>query len=328
MKKSIATALIVAGICLVIGLMIIGCTLAALKGDYSSISQNTEWEEKHYSFDVDEVISFKLTDHNNPVIVRRSSNDKINVTCFDSERQFYEVTDNNGKIVFEFTDNLRFWEYFGFDFDTTDRTIIIEFPTTDASLDISTSNSSINVSELDCSNKAEFRTSNAPITLNDCFFGASLTLNTSNDSISTENVTAGEIEADTSNDPLNFTNLACASLHATTSNGSVVMENVDVNNELIISTSNGSVEMEKINVKNELIISTSNDDITFSDISAASYDFTSSNGSIKGTLPGKISDYNISSDTSNASNSLPERLDGKIKLSVHTSNDDIAIYFE
>ena len=79
----------------------------------------------------------------------------------------------------------------------------------------------------------------------------------------------------------------------------------------------------------EVSASTSNGRVTFSGLRASqSIELCTTNASIRGALPGTLGDYAVDSGTSNGRNSLPERSEGAIRLSAHTSNGAIDLKFE
>ena len=102
--------------------------------------------------------------------------------------------------------------------------------------------------------------------------------------------------------------------------GSQVLENMD-------AVFGAEAERRREAEAERIEAGTSNSSIRFEQLRAAGYSFTSSNGSIGGTLPGELGDYAVQSGTSNGRNDLPAHSEGVIPLSVHTSNSSIRIGF-
>ncbi|MDF2567626.1 MAG: hypothetical protein K0R90_1082 [Oscillospiraceae bacterium] len=131
-----------------------------------------------------------------------------------------------------------------------------------------------------------------------------------------------------------------------TSNSSIYAEDIKSTNNLIFKTSNSKIELRGI-VADDLTVTTSNGKITLFDVEGSSsvnaktsngkieldnvksedIKLKSSNGSIVGSVVGNEDDYRINADTSNASNNLTNRYDGKYSLSAETSNARIDIDF-
>lgn len=176
----------------------------------------------------------------------------------------------------------------------------------------------------------------------------SLHTDTSNGTVDVQNVTVQDtMVLKSSNCAIHAAFCEAASLQATTSNAALQLENVRTKSNMILSTSNGRVTLveaecpEEINVQDSnaaieltgvackrLCAATSNSPLRFDAVKAEDYSFTTSNGSVTGTLPGKAEDYGIHSKTSNGTNTLPELSGGAIPLTVRTSNGSIHVSFQ
>ena len=156
-----------------------------------------------------------------------------------------------------------------------------------------------------------------------------LKLNTSNASIHVSGLTgAGDIRMETSNSSIDISDVTAAGIGAQTSNGSVTLANAVIAGVVDVKSSNGTIHAKKVAAKDRLTLNTSNARINVEQITSAAIELHSSNGSISGTVAGKRSDYTISSDTSNADNSLGDGGKGPSSLTVNTSNGDIRVTFQ
>ena len=169
--------------------------------------------------------------------------------------------------------------------------IVVEVPVNfDGALWARTSNSSIKAEGLAHLNVTEFITSNGRIEV--------------------EHIYSDSMAIKSSNGRIVLTKLEGRTLNAETNNGRIVADRVAYSEHLRLGTSNGAIEVEDI-VSDHIVLKTSN-------------------GAIKGTMPGAMSEYHITSSTSNGSNNLPRNAnsDREKTLDVKTSNAKINILFD
>lgn len=158
---------------------------------------------------------------------------------------------------------------------------------------------------------------------------AGLDLHTSNGRLSAQGVHCwGTAVLRTSNGSLKAVDFSAKAITCTTSNGSLTIEQVKAQKELQAQSSNGKITATGVSAPEKVRLATSNGTIEVHGLESSSIELASSNGSIRGDLPGKQQDYSIRSATNNGRNSLPLKQDGGAQtLSVHTSNARIDLAF-
>lgn len=305
MKKGIKAAIIVASCCLGVGIAL-GVVGFALNGGKfmkravvhigeeidGALDDNT-FVEKVYEAESASIDSIHVTDRNNAIEVYPSSDGKLRITYYESNRIEYDIEESANQLRMKVEDNKKWYDYihFGWWYDDDENIDMkIEVPEQMAAqLNIETSNARINVEDVMLKENCLFHSSNGRIELSSVSGDAVMELETSNGKVILSDVKGKEIEADTSN-------------------GSVELYNVEAK-ELGVDTSNASIKL------GGTILS---DDI----------DLETSNGKVEGMITGRESDYEITSKTSNGNNSLPEdRSGGTKKLRVKTSNGRIDVSF-
>jgi len=138
-------------------------------------------------------------------------------------------------------------------------------------------------------------------------FEGPVIVRTTNGHIEATNLTAEKISLSTSNGSIQVKGAACRLLESYNSNGSLHFENVLASESFTVTDSNGSIRLEKLDCP-EIHIKTSN-------------------GSVKGTIAGKESDYNIDFDTSNGSGSRTADNGAEKNITVYSSNGSIDLEF-
>jgi ElaB/YqjD/DUF883 family membrane-anchored ribosome-binding protein len=154
-------------------------------------------------------------------------------------------------------------------------------------------------------------------------------LKTTNSRIALEGVTCVRLEARTTNARIVLEQVSAKQdIQCTTSNSRIESRQVKCGGNITLTTSNSRITAEATAARGELNLTTSNSSMDVNALSADTITLRTSNGSISGTLPGRMSDWAIESRTSNGSNSLPTDQPGEKLLRVRTSNGSIRIRFE
>ena len=159
---------------------------------------------------------------------------------------------------------------------------------------------------------------------------AGLDLRTSNGRLSAEGLNCwGAATLKTSNGSLRLKDFSAKTLQAATSNGSLTLQKVRAARTLSAATSNGKITAQDVSAPEMLSLHTSNGGIEVDGLSGGALELASSNGAIRGRLPGRLADYTVRSATSNGRNNLPGQQDGGATvLHAHTSNARIDLAFD
>lgn len=233
---------------------------------------------------------------------------RARVTCEENEAFVYDIAEESGVLTVEKRDlrKAQFGLYFGF---YQESALKIELPA-GAAVDVATQNGSIRLT-----GGAEGLSS------------PTVSLQSANGSVAVEGVRAGEIAALTSNDDVEIADVEADALTVATSNDSVTLHSVRAG-EISLETRNGEIRLEDVQA-DALAARTENDGIAFCGVEAArSIELETSNGDIRGALPGSLGDYSVESTATNGENSLPEALESDgVYLRAETVNGDIDVAF-
>ena len=292
MSKSKIT-IIVASCILMLGIVL--CGVGYCLGGVNSFLKggafmDSNYEEKVFEAPASQVDSIKISDRNNNVILRPSSDDMVRVYYHISDKLPFEVKLDGGELVGKRGDLRKWYNYIGLNFSLRAYTTIIEIPDGfSGSLMLRTSNASIVASDVDVTGALSLITSNAKITTENVQVRDTLSADTSNAAIIAERVTARE--------------LVC-----NTSNGSI-RTNATVNERVYLDTSNATIRLDLYG-------------------GADSITANSSNGDIEGRIHADIGDYRITVKTSNGDCNLNNTTRGDKTLKLTTSNADIDVLVE
>ena len=274
-----------------------------------------EYEQRIFTCPAEGIHHISLQARNIGLRMEQSPDDQIHLTYYTSEKDRYAVSLQDGVLSLTALDAAKGAQrFFSFNFNQFKAlwrqgtpTVELLMPAdTLCDLSASTSNASIHARNLSSLCHIFLRTSNSRITL--------------------EAIKCKQLEMETSNARLTLHNVESKSgLKGKTSNGRIEGEQVKAGAALQLATSNGSIRAAACTAEESLTLTASNGAIEVNDCRGQSISLRTSNGSIRGVLPGPLSRYAIDSGTSNGRNSLPQHQAGETPLSVHTSNGNIAI---
>jgi len=272
-------------------------------------------------YNPDKVNMVRVIDGDHRVKLIRGA--QVAVNYEDDPNGKYEVSLEGGVLTLKYTAEKRsfFRNIFGWRQKAAE--VTVELPNGWAGIaDIRTANAAVSASV--AINELMMHTSNGAIVLEDTTIRR-INGNTSNGALRLENVTCGEMELGTSNGRIVAQDITGKTVKLTSGNASVNVHAATVN-DLFIKSSNGGLRIEDV-TGGKLHAQTSNGSVKVSGINAEDVTLISSNGSISGDICGEMSDYAITSKTSNGKNNLPNGTAGERKLDVRTSNSNIAIEF-
>ena len=257
------------------------------------------------TFPESEIRKLTISDFNNSFEIIPTSGDKFEVTSFETEEKGYEIKEVGDElriIAFRKETGIRKW----FHFDVRSKTLVVKVPKNfRGDIDASTTNGSARVERLACGD---------------------VVIKTRNGALHLDTIAANTINASSTNGAIRSATVKAKSITLGTSNGSVYLDSVATEN-LKASSSNGPFHVSTVAAET-IDLHTSNGSMSVNKVAAErSISMTSSNGSITGVIGGKMSDYAITSSTSNAKNNLPNGTSGPKKLHVSTSNARINIDF-
>lgn len=197
-------------------------------------------------------------------------------------------------------------------------------------LEAATSNASIKVSGLSALCDTQLKTTNCRIEVTDV---SCLRLNcgtTNARLVLTRVQTRKELTGKTTNSRIEAQELSAGgSIALTTTNSRIEARELSAEGGIALTTTNSHMLMEDSRSSQEIRLTTGNAGLEIWRSDAPNVLLKTSNGMIRGQLPGSQRDWRILSHTSNGRNSLPTDQPGGPKtLDAHTSNGAIDLHFD
>lgn len=282
-------------------------------------AENSRAMRREYNPDKVKLVRVIDRDHG----VKLVKGGKVALNYEDDPNGKYEVSLEGGVLTLKYTAEKRsfFRNIFGWRQKAAE--VTVELPNGwEGIADIRTENAAVSASV--AINELMMHTSNGAITLEDATIRR-INGKTSNGALRLECVTCVEMELGTSNGRIVAQDITGKTVKLTSGNASVNVHAATVN-DMSLRSSNGGLRIEDV-TGGKLHAQTSNGSVKVSGINAEDVTLISSNGSISGDICGEMTDYAVTSKTSNGKNNLPNGTAGARKLDVRTSNASIAIEF-
>lgn len=298
-----------------------------------------DYERRTLSMPASEIHAIRLRGTDMPMKITPSSNDEITLTYYTCAADEYRAYAQDGVLILEpvssqpglagFRMSFLGREVFKVLWSHSVPTIELTLPA-DALVDLwaETSNGSVQMRDLNALCETILRTSNSRISLENISC-KSLSAQTSNGRLVLKNISSKRgLLGKTSNGRIEGQWLSSGEdMELKSSNGSMMVTEAKAKGTMTLKSSNSGLNVKQAASEGLMTLTTSNGSIIVSEIAAPALTIRTSNSSIRGTLPGPQSAWNIDSGTSNGHNSLPKQQPGEKPLSVHTSNGSIHLTF-
>ena len=294
-----------------------------IRRDAEETAQETgfgEYRQQTLTCPADSLRAVSLTCGEMPIVVKAAEGDGVTLIYYTCENDPYEAEARDGVLT------LRRAEFTGsragrFTFSVLGGLIRLAWNKQCPTVELHVPENAL----LDL----EAHTSNASIKVDGPRALCAVTLKTSNGRIALENVKCKTLDAVNSNARLTLERVEVKQgLNGKTSNGRIEADGAFSGGDMVLTTSNGRIEADQCTARGELRLTTSNGAVKVDRLNAQALTLKTSNSSISGVLPGKQTDWQIESGTSNGRNNLPAHQPGQKPLRVRTSNGSIDVRFE
>lgn len=355
MKKSKTIWIIIAGVLLAGGLMLLGVAFALTGGDLEKLSTEEKWVEKQYTASAEDIHKIAAVEKNMRIVLEPSVDSNIHITYFESDTETCQIEETpDGTLEIQRQSSKKWYQRIGvmllfgrgqnrrleiaipdglacdihaestngsitvgnltvkglLTLSTTNGKISAEALKTTADCTLTTTNAQILCKSLTAEGSLSILTKNGRVDITGCNSGEAMMIYTTNAAVNLEDIQAGgEVRVSTTNGSLTAEALQARALEAETRNGRLTLTDTVTEESTYAETTNSSLKIHRIKAGDNIHLQ-------------------SSNGAVKGSIKGKLSDYSITSKTSNAESNLPAHGgNGDKLLEVHTSNGDIDIEF-
>ena len=272
--------LVIATSLVLVGLIIFGGVMMALKWDFRRLSTVKYENNVHEILEDYENIRI-VTDTSNILLVP-AEDGKTTITCYEQTRMAHSVTVQDGTLVIEPEDTRKWYDYIGFDFNTPKITVAIpqgEY----GSLSVKVSTGKVDIPEAFVFENIDIEGSTGDTTIKACATGA-IRIKRSTGDIHVENVTAASLTLAVTTGRVTVSNASCTGdVTITASTGNATLGDISCKN-LVSSANTGRLTLSNVVATESFDIRTSTGDVKFNDCDAAQIYVRTGTGDVCGTL--------------------------------------------
>lgn len=297
-----------------LALFIIGAivfTVAFAAGGFNIKTLSTRPEKVLKTYDpTGDITSVTIRTRSEDVLIEPSSDGLLHIKCYESEAEFYDITNDNGALEMIYRDERKWYQHV-IDIGVQHTQLVVQLPEGFAG-DASVKNNNGDIQLMSFSAASlQMEADNGKLVMRDVSLTGGLTARLSNGKLEIERTTAGgEVYCKANNGSARIEDSSFAGLDVDADNGSITLDKLSVAGAIDLESDNGSITLAEMGLGESCALH-------------------ASNGKIRGSLPGRTVDYTIESRADNGKNSLPEKLSGGDKLlKVYANNGNIELTFD
>lgn len=321
MNPKTKTWLITAAALVLVGCIIFGGAMMALKWDFSKLS-TFKYETNEHTIN-ENYKNISVISDTADITFFPSESTATTVICSEQENIKHSVTVKDDTLTIEMTDTRKWYEYIGINFENSKIDVYLPERAYEA-LNIKASTGDIDIPE-----NFSFKSIDINVSTGDVENRASATegikIKTSTGDIAVSNVSAGSLELSVSTGKITASSVACTGdLNVRVSTGKTALLNVTCKN--LTSTGNtGKISLTNVYVNETMLIDRTTGDVTFENCDASLISVKTDTGDVRGTLHSGKTFY---TSTSTGKVSVPGTTGGICEITTSTGDIkiDIATY--
>ena len=316
MNKRTRIWIITAAILILIGCMIFGGMMMALKWDFAKLS-TVKFETNNYVLDTD-FSNITVKTDTADIVFAASQDGSCSVVCYEQKNLSHSVAVNDGTLAIELVDTRNWYDHIGIIAHTPKITVFLPDGQYDT-LSIKESTGDIEIPEV-----LTFETIDISLSTGDVTSYASasnIQIKTTTGDVRTENISADKVVLSVTTGKITASSIACTGdLNVAVSTGDAQLTDV-VCNRLISTGSTGNITLKNVTASEEFTIERSTGNVEFQSCDAGALRVKTSTGSVTGSL---LSDKIFITETSTGNIDVPQSTTGGI-CEINTSTGDIKI---
>ncbi|MEG0663958.1 MAG: DUF4097 family beta strand repeat-containing protein, partial [Clostridia bacterium] len=185
MKKITTISISIAIILFLGGIVMSFCAFSLVDFNITELGTQGTYEKKEMRItDFSQIKKISFNDYNKGFNIKKSDTNEIVLSYYESEKETYEFTDENGVLSVSLKNNKKWYEYIGVNFDFSDKSIFLEVPENfNFDLYVKTSNGKISIKDINTINNIDLKTSNGTIDVDNVESTGNISLISSNGKI-------------------------------------------------------------------------------------------------------------------------------------------------
>ncbi|SDN47469.1 DUF4097 family beta strand repeat-containing protein [Acetanaerobacterium elongatum] len=344
--------LIVIAVIIMAGILLAFTGIAIGGFRLDSVNTNQPYEEKHYSYDGAKVKSLVVKDVSAEVELIPSPDNSFQITTYENDKDKYKVSlSPAGELRIEYYSAKKWFEYIGLHIDLQSRATTVAVPAQFVgAVDTSTVSGSISIKDIKLQEELNVHSTSGELTLANIITPKRLDASTTSGTIRLNNCnangpmklqsTSGEVMLDTAeiagdinvnsmSGSLRLENVnAKGTADISSTSGEITFKNSTFNSGISSNSISGTIRLDKTGSQGDVTLHTTSGEISFTKLSGNNFSFTSTSGTVSGTLLGSESDYTVEASSTSGDRDVPQSKGGSKKLKASTTSGEISIRFE
>ena len=321
MNTKTKTWLITAAALVLVGCIIFGGAMMALKWDFTKLS-TSKLETNEYEISESYKDISIITDTAD-ITFLPSEGTTTSVICREQENIKHSVMVKDDTLTIEMTDTRKWYEYIGINFGNSKITVYLPEGTYET-LTVKESTGDIDVSENFSFKSIDIQTSTGDVK-NRASATEGAKIKTSTGDIRVENISAGSLDLSVTTGKITASSVTCTGdLSVRVSTGKTALLNLTCKN--LTSTGNtGKISLTNVYVDEAMLIDRTTGDVTFENCDAGTISVKTDTGDVRGTLHSGKTFY---TSTSTGKVCVPRTTGGICEITTSTGDIkiDIAVY--
>ena len=278
MKHKTLTWLLIATFLLLMGCILFGGVMMALKWDFSRL-YTVKYETNEYTVSDPVQGVLVVTDTADIALI---PSETVSVDCTEQENAKHSVSVKDGILQIEIVDQRKWYERIGFNFGTTKIRVYIPKGEYEV-LTIKGSTGGVVIPEDYAFAKMDIHQSTGYVTCQ-ASTTDTMKIKTSTGNIHVENVSTGHLELSVTTGKIITTNVSCCGdMHVSVSTGKTILTNVSCKN-LSTNGNTGDIVLKNVVAEEKLTIKRSTGHVKFESCDAAEINVKTDTGDVTGTL--------------------------------------------
>jgi DUF4097 and DUF4098 domain-containing protein YvlB len=330
MNRTAKHWILAACILLVLGAGVAFAGFAAGGFRLSSFNTVEPYEKKTASFRGDQITGLLLKGMSDDVEIAVTDGEEVTVTYYESTRETYEVTLEDGRLAIQYHSNRKWYDFIQIDLSFQERKLTVTLPRSlAASVEVTTVSGDVAASGFTVGGNCSIDTTSGGIFLADLDVNGDMSLHTVSGTSQLNNVrTRGKMRAESTSGDTQFERLtAGGGISLYSISGSTTVEGAQVTGDFAVNTTSGDLKIADVRVDGNVQLGGVSAKISLDRVQGVDFSLKSTSGDIWGTLAGDEREYTIESQTTSGDVNLPHSKDGPRMLSVATVSGNIDLDF-
>lgn len=279
MKSLDRKLILVASVCLLIGIII--ATIAFAMGGFQleTFSIGTPTDEKTYQFIGEKVNALNIRHLESDVVLTASDDNQFHITAYENDSEHYNISlSNSGELSVEFINNRRWYDYIKFEISPVNKALTIRVPKDYlGKIDVYSNMGDITISGLKVHEAMNLNNKLGAIEIDGVASDKQISCQSKSGNIQLKSVSSDE------------------EIQLETNLGDIVSLDVKVLGRITVETKSGNIQVNESSAKDDILVSTKNGYIELKTVTASDVSMETKFGDIEAEFVEAAGQFSVNS---------------------------------